>query len=240
MVKQSSRTDSVLVIDADRSHRRLIATLLDHAGFHVTAVEDAAAASDLSQRFKYAAVVRDLNLAPVHRARAIEQLLSTDPELLRRTVITTTAVARALRMIGANRVFAVVSKPFDIDAFVDTVTRCARSSGDHAVPSGVGYSHELPSRDDRQAAVSLEAVRRFVSTAPSLQRLLSAPVHSAPEAGLRAEMRHTIGDLSIGLDDAARAEASPRRAAVLRAASTVAAQLAMQPSRERRSTQRDH
>jgi len=218
MVKQSSRTDSVLVIDGDRSHRRLIATVLEHAGFQVTAVEDASSAAE----FKYAAVVRDLSLSPAHRDRALASLLSTDAEVLRRTVITTTTVSRALWTIGPNRVFAVVSKPFDIDAFVDAVARCARDSRDH-VP-----------------AVNLEAVRRFVSTAPSLQRLLSAPVHSGSEAALRAEMRHTIGDLSVGLDDAARVEASPARAAVLRAASTVAAQLAMQPARERLSTQRDH
>ena len=222
MVKQSSRTDSVLVIDGDRSHRRLIATVLEHAGFQVTAVEDASSAADLRQQFQYAAVVRDLNLAPTHRARSLASLLSTDAEILRRTVIATTTVTRAVKLLGSNRVFAVVSKPFDIDEFVDAVARCARESR------------------DRGPAVNLEAVRRFVSTAPSLQRLLSAPVHSGPEAALRAEMRHTIGDLSVGLNDAARVEASPTRAAVLRAASTVAAQLAMQPARELRPTQRDH
>lgn len=227
MVKQSSGTDSVLVIDGDRSHRRLIATVLEHAGFQVTAVEDASSAADLRQQFQYAAVVRDLNLAPAHRDRALASLLSTDAEVLRRTVITTTTVTRALWTIGPNRVFAVVSKPFDIDEFVDAVARCARESRD-------------PVPTDRQVPVNLEAVRRFVSTAPSLQRLLSAPVHSGPEAALRAEMRHTIGDLSVGLDDAAQVEASPARAALLRAASTVAAQLAMQPARERRPTQRDH
>lgn len=218
MVKQSSGTDSVLVIDGDRSHRRLIATVLEHAGFQVTAVEDTSSAAE----FQYAAIVRELSLAPAHRERALASLLSTDAEVLRRTVITTTTVTRALWTIGPNRVFAVVSKPFDIDAFVEAVGRCARESR------------------DRVPAVNIEAVRRFVSTAPSLQRLLSAPVHSGPEAALRAEMRHTIGDLSVGLDDAARVEASPTRAAVLRAASTVAAQLAMQPARERLSTQRDH
>lgn len=223
MVKPSSRIDSVLVIDGDRSHRRLISTVLEHAGFQVTAVEDASSTAE----FKYAAVVRELNLAPAHRDRALESLLSTDAEVLRRTVITTTAVTRALKLIGSNRVFAVVSKPFDIDEFVDAVARCVRDSGER-VPA------------DRQVPVNIEAVRRFVSTAPRLQRLLSAPIRSGPEAALRAEMRHTIGDLSVGLDDAARVEASPTRAAVLRAASTVAAQLAMQPARERLSTQGDH
>jgi len=236
MVKQSSRTDSILVIDGDRSHRRLIATVLEHAGFRVTAVEDASSAAELLQRFKYAAVVRDLNLAPVHRDRALESLLSTDAEVLRRTVITTTTVTRALWTIGPNRVFAVVSKPFDIDEFVDAVARCARDSRERAVTR---FSCDVMPTD-RQVPVNLEAVRQFVNRAPSLQRLLSAPVHSGPEAVLRAEMRHTIGDLSVGLDDAAQVEASPARAALLRAASTVAAQLAMQPARERRSTQRDH
>jgi hypothetical protein len=94
---------------------------------------------------------------------------------------------------------------------------------------------QTSSDGDDEPLIELETVRRFVSTVPSLQRLLSAPVISAREAMLRTEMRRTIQALSAELDHAARAEASRSRAAVLRGASTVAAQLATQPPRKGRS-----
>ena len=104
----------------------------------------------------------------------------------------------------------------------------------HAFPAG-----ELTSGDEERE-LNLETVRRFVSTVPSLHGLLSAPVVSAREAMLRTEMRRTIGALSAALDDAAQGEASPERAAVFCAASTVAAQLATQATHERRAAARDH
>jgi len=224
MLRQFSRPLSVLVIDGDRAHRQLIATVLEHAGLQVSVAEDAAAANDLLQRHAFNAIVRELNLAPARRDGAIQDLLSTAPDTLRRTVVTTTTAARAKTMIGPGRVFAVVAKPFEIDELVDTVRRCAGEFRD----------------TDGDARVQLDTVRRFVREVPSLRRLLGAPVGSVREAALRTEMRRTIGALSAVLDRAARSEANHSRSAVLRAASTVAAQLTAQPPRAQRFGERDH
>jgi DNA-binding NtrC family response regulator len=135
MIRRASNLHPVLVIDVDPGHRRLIAMVLERAGFKVTAVPDAATATDLLEEFAYCAVVRDLDFALARRERALEQLLSTPREILRRTVITTTAAARALNMIGPDKVFAVIGKPFQVAELVDAVHGCAQSPVDPALPA---------------------------------------------------------------------------------------------------------
>jgi DNA-binding NtrC family response regulator len=227
---QSLHLPAVLIIDSAPAHRQLIAAVLERAGFQVTVVEDATAAAGLLQRSTFSAVVRELNLAPARRDGAMQELLSTPPDTLRRTVVTTTAAARAKTMIGPGRVFAVVSKPFELDELVDTVRRCA----------GGSLRGRSSSDADGEALVQLDTVRRFVSTVPSLRRLLGAPVGSVREAALRTEMRRTVGALSAVLDHAAQIEASGTRAAVLRDASAVAALLTTQPPRGHRLSERGH
>jgi hypothetical protein len=74
------------------------------------------------------------------------------------------------------------------------------------------------------------AVQRFVRTVPSLRRLLAVPAASDQELFLRAEMRRTIATLAMTFDEAARGERRRTRAAVYRAAATVAAELATAPA----------
>ena len=77
------------------------------------------------------------------------------------------------------------------------------------------------------APVRMESLRRFATSVASLQHMLSVPVTSPSEAALRAEMRRTLGALSATLDEAAHVETSRGRVALFRAASTVAANLAI-------------
>ena len=192
-----SRSVSVLIVDGDLAIRRMIAAILEQAGFRAYTEDDG--------RREYAVIVRDVNLTPGKRDDALQQLAATAPEVLRRTIVLTTAPARAAKTIRG--VFAIIGKPFDLDDLVDAVTRCAGTP------------------------LKLDAVRRFVSSAPSLQRVLSVPATCEREAILRAEMRRTIGELSATLGEAAQIEASNQRAAVFRGASIVAARLAATTSR---------
>lgn len=89
-----------------------------------------------------------------------------------------------------------------------------------------------------ETPVSMESLLRFATSVVSLQRMLSVPATTPREAALHAEMRRTLGALSATLDEAARVEASRRRAALFRVASTVAAQLAIPASIA--ATRRDH
>ncbi|HYC60100.1 MAG TPA: hypothetical protein VEK79_11105 [Thermoanaerobaculia bacterium] len=202
MVTESSRHASVLIVDSAASIRQLIAIALDHAGFRTCVVEDFAALApgDVSQ---FAVIVRDVNLTPGGRERALRELDRTAPEVLRRTIVTTTApAARATKAIGSDRVFAIIAKPFDLGQLVDTARTCAGTPAE------------------------LDSLKRFVRSVPSLEDLLSVPVVSQREAVLRAEMRRTMRALSVTLADAAQIETSSTRATVFSAAAMVAARLA--------------
>ena len=178
-----SRSVSVLIVDGDLAIRRMIAAILEQAGFRAYTEDDG--------RREYAVIVRDVNLTPGKRDDALQQLAATAPEVLRRTIVLTTNPRRA-KSPSFQNVFAIIGKPFDLDELVDAVTRCAGTP------------------------LKLDAVRRFVSSAPSLQRVLSVPATCEREAILRAEMRRTIGELSATLGEAAQIEASSKRAAVFR------------------------
>jgi DNA-binding NtrC family response regulator len=208
-----SRGGSVLIIDPDAGIRRLIGGVLEHAGFRTVGVDDLQSAATMLQTSTFAVIVRDLNLTPAARRRSLQQLAATAPEMLRRTVVVTTAPARAETVLAAGAVFAIVGKPFDIENLVSAVRACARGS-----------------EPEIEASVKLDSLQRFVRSVPNLQRVLSVPVSCQREAVIRSEMRRTLGVLSATLLEAAQVEASGTRAAVLRAASTVASRLSTVPA----------
>jgi CheY-like chemotaxis protein len=218
MVPGSLSGGSVLIVEADAAIRGLIAAVLEHVGFHTAGVDDLQSAEAMPDLSTFSVIVRDLNLAPAERRRSLQELAATEPELLRRTVVMTTAPVRAETALATGTVFAIVSKPFDIETLVNAVQACARGA--------------RPSRSEAEteASVKLDSLQRFARSVPSLQRLLSVPVGGQREAALRAEMRRTLGALSAILTEAAHVEASRTRAAAFRAASTVATRLATVPA----------
>lgn len=221
MVPESHRP-SVLIVDPDAAIRVLAEAVLKHAGFCTISAVDfdtAAAQFDISS---FAVIVRDLNLASAASRRSLKPLTSTEPGLLRRTIVITTAAARAAAAVRAGTVFAIISKPFDVEELVEAVVACAGGSRDAKRPS--------PDEPARQESKNLESLQRFVRNVPSLHDLLSVEASSEREAALRVQMRRTLGALSATLREAADVEASRTRAAVLRAASTVASRLAAVPA----------
>lgn len=224
---------SVLIIDSDAGIRRLIAAVLEHAGFRTAGVADVQSAAAKLKTSSFSVIVRDLNLAPAERRRSLQQLAATAPELLRRTVVTTTAPARAETALTAGTVFAIVSKPFDIDNLVTAVQECARASREADRRGETRMSSARQPDPDAVVPLKLDSLQRFALSVPNLQHLLSDPVGGQREAVLRAEMRRTLGTLAATLSEAAHVEGSGTRAAVLRAASTVATRLATAPARAR-------
>lgn len=219
---------SVLIIDSDAVLRRLIAAVLEHAGFSTVAVNDLESATPMLKTSTFAAIVRDLNLAPAERRRSMQQFTATEPELLRRTVVTTTAQMGAETLIAAGTVFAILGKPFDIANLVTTVRACAHGSrdADRRGVRRIASSHQSRSESETEGAAKLDSLQRFAMSAPGLQHLLSVPLGGHREAALRTAMRRTLGELAATLRHAARVEASRRRAAAFREASTEAAELA--------------
>ncbi|HSP33459.1 MAG TPA: response regulator [Thermoanaerobaculia bacterium] len=223
MALESQRAASVLIIDPDNAVRLLIEMVLRRAGYRTVSAGDLDTGRVLLNASSFAVIVRDLNLELAETSRSLQELAMTAPELLRRTVVVTTAPERAASAVRAGTVFDIVGKPFDIDKLVNAVGACARGSREVA----------------RAGSLNPASLERFVISVPSLQDVLSVPVTSQSEAALRAEMRRTLSALSSTLTDAASVEANNTRAAAFRAASTVAAQLAS-PAMANVASRRDH
>jgi DNA-binding NtrC family response regulator len=204
---------TVLVVDRDESIRQMLAVILGRAGFAVTGVADDGTTA-LPER-EFDVIVRDANLGVRERTRTLQELERTAPELLSRTVITTTAPEPLAKRAAAERVFAVVRKPFDIDALVGVVTECAECGRRRAarVPA------TKPRRIDRRS------LQRFLRSVPTLRQLLGGEETSSRELLLRGEMRRAVLELAALFSAAAKMEANAGRAAELIAASREAAEL---------------
>ena len=226
MAPDTRRTPSVLVIDPDAGIRGLLGTVLEHSGFCTAAAPDLESAAPLLHASSIAAVVRDLNFSAGERRRTMQELASTPPDLLQRTVIITTAAERAASAIRPGTVFAIIGKPFDIGEVVNAVKACVGSSRPTDAAAEQPSDHSSLLWPQTEPAMKLESLQAFVSKVPNLQHLLSVPVTCQREAALRTEMRRTLGVLASTLMDAADVEPSMTRAEVYRAASTVAEQLA--------------
>jgi DNA-binding response OmpR family regulator len=230
MASDTRSGGTVLIVDTDPGIRRLITAVLEHAGFRTVVVDDVQSAAAKLKTSTFSVIVRDLNLAPAERRRTLQQLAATAPELLRRTVVMTTAPSRAETALAAGTVFAIVSKPFDLETLLNAVRECARASREADRRAATRTASSRQSEGDKAASLKLDPLQRFAMSVPSLQHLLSDPVGGQREAALRAEMRRTLGTLADTLTEAAHVEGGGTRAAVLRAASTVATRLATVPA----------
>jgi DNA-binding response OmpR family regulator len=192
---------SALVVDPDAGIRKMISVLLRRGGFRTQCFSGIEAVSAVVQR-RFDVIVRDLH--------DVTDLTGTPAAILRRTVIVTTAPERLMQGRTTNA-FAVLRKPFDIDALVQTVTACARAQ-----------------REERSRAPGAEirSLRHFMESVPALRNTLAAVPVTPRELLLHTEMRRTILKLSTAFYRAAEAEASSMRAAAFLAASVVAAELA--------------
>lgn len=74
--------------------------------------------------------------------------------------------------------------------------------------------------------VDMRALQRFVENVGSLRAALTAPMATPHELALRGRIRHDVLELCGALEVAAEEETNRVRAAVFRAASVVAADLA--------------
>ncbi|HYH05985.1 MAG TPA: response regulator [Thermoanaerobaculia bacterium] len=154
MTTRLPSSGSVLIIDADHAIGSMIASLLARAGFDTRVVRDIEAAVPLLESVRFDVIVRDLNLAPAARSQSLQQLEATAPELLRRTIIATTARNSALQSSATTTVFAILGKPFNVDELVTLVTACANNSpNEGAEPRGRG-------------SLELETLQRFVPPRP--------------------------------------------------------------------------
>jgi DNA-binding NtrC family response regulator len=221
-----SAVPAVLIVEPDESIRMMIEVVLRHADFRTHAVGAIEEAVELIAGDGIDVVVRDLNLARVERARAKQQLVGIAPELLKRTVLTTTAPDRVVEEVGAAKAFAVIRKPFDVEELVRVVRNCAQGAREH---------------EDEEARVppmNMHTVQHFVKSVPALRDALTAAMPTPHELLVRNEMRRTMRELADALYEASEIEHNHTRAAEFFAASVVAADLATGAKRTARAAAR--
>ncbi|MBV8518983.1 MAG: hypothetical protein JO197_16430 [Acidobacteria bacterium] len=225
-IPQKGNRGVVLIVDRDEAVRTMVAALLRRAGFTTRGYADCdAIGADAEQTA--AAIVRDVDLSARNRAAALEEIERVPAEVLRRTVIMTTAPAAVVKNAALAKAFAVVRKPFEVSALVDAVRRCSEQSRQHRVRG----SHRGADLEEGSAAtVNVARVERFLRSVPKLRALLGSESRTMHELLLGNEMRRTTLELANVLYAAAQLERDRKRAAVLLGAARAAAELAGAPA----------
>lgn len=115
----------VLLLDDDPSMQRLVTALLQREGFRVKVVDKGLDAIEILKKKDFDAVLLDLMMPHEGGMTVIRHLRDTNEAMLRRVILLTATPAAVLKSFE-NDVFAVVRKPFDPPALVDTVRRLTR------------------------------------------------------------------------------------------------------------------
>lgn len=114
-----------LVVDDDDKIRRLIATVLERNGFDVDLAADGQVAIEKIARQSYSVIFLDLMMPRVSGFEVIKQLRTTNPEALRRVVITSAVSSAVLSQVAEDTVHRIFEKPFDIHEIVSSAIECA-------------------------------------------------------------------------------------------------------------------
>ena len=116
----------VLVLDDDPSMQRLVAALLRREGYRVDIVSSGSQAIEKMERADYDALLLDIMTPTEGGMTVIRYLKETTPAMLRRVVLLTGSPRAVLKSVE-NDVAAIVHKPFDAQALVDTIQRVLTS-----------------------------------------------------------------------------------------------------------------
>ena len=115
----------VLIVEDDTAIRTLVVAALRREPIEVHTASDGLAALECVRASQYAVILLDLMMPRLNGFEFLESLDSVrgdaDPVIIVMTAFDTTS----LRKLPANRVHAVLHKPFDVERVVDLVRECA-------------------------------------------------------------------------------------------------------------------
>jgi CheY-like chemotaxis protein len=119
------RSLCVLVVDDDSSIRKLLVAVLRREGYRVVEARNGREALTEMSTGNIDLIIMDLVMPEVSGWQVLHER-ATDPELLRIPVIVVSAsnTVKAAAALLDQHVFAVISKPFDLDVLLETVTAC--------------------------------------------------------------------------------------------------------------------
>lgn len=112
----------ILVVEDDEVIVVLISHILTRHSYVVHTTFDALEADEMLSRDDYDAVLLDLKM-PNGGVDFIRRIEKTNPALLEKIIVVTAAVDEALKVADLP-LHAIVRKPFEIAALLDTVRAC--------------------------------------------------------------------------------------------------------------------
>ena len=116
---------SVLLVDDNEATRTLIIAILQR-DFRVDTALDGMDAIEKLRTNQYATVLLDLRMPQYDGFSVLDFLKANNPELLRYVLVVTALLSK--KEMDRARAFGVcdiLSKPFDVDTFLDKVKKCA-------------------------------------------------------------------------------------------------------------------
>ena len=122
MLSMLRRKARLLLLDDDPAMQRLVAKLLQRAGYRVDVVAAGSQAIDRISHNNYDALLLDLMSPTEGGLTVIKHLKEQQPALLRRVLLMTAAPDSVLKTVAGD-VAGVVQKPFTPDELLSTVER---------------------------------------------------------------------------------------------------------------------
>jgi len=116
-----------LIVEDDEPIRSMLALIIRHHGFDVDTASDGDQAIESIDADGFDVVVLDLMMPKVDGYAVLEHMNRHDPDMLRHTIIATAVPERELRTVSAP-VFAVHTKPFELDRLISDVKIVAQAA----------------------------------------------------------------------------------------------------------------
>jgi DNA-binding response OmpR family regulator len=119
----------VLLVDDNEATCTLVTALL-RRDFETEIAGDGNEAVEKLKTKEYAVVLLDIRMPALDGYGVLEFLNANRPELLARTLVLTAALTtRELDRVRAFPICGIIAKPFDVEALLAEVRRCAKLSG---------------------------------------------------------------------------------------------------------------
>lgn len=118
----------VLIAEDDVVIRHLVKGVLEREDLEVEEAENGEAAIDKIRSTHFDAILLDFMMPVASGFDVIDWIKANRPDITRSCVIVMTAAVHHLQHFEAERVYAVVKKPFDVVDLLDVVRKCVNDS----------------------------------------------------------------------------------------------------------------
>jgi DNA-binding response OmpR family regulator len=131
-VAKTPQEAGILVVEDDPAIRRLVKMVLCREGYNVEVASDGIEAVLKLGLSDYDAIILDLMMPNLDGFSFMNTMAASDPERLKRIIVTSAASPNVIKERMSGKPFAVLLKPFDIQALLEHVRACVAQNGSDA------------------------------------------------------------------------------------------------------------